>query len=138
MVMFIPLLFFAASNSLETSTVSRNPLQLAGWIYFGVLSYLLAVALINDRFLSTLPFTILLFYLVFRPVTAAFKVPTPENVRKALEWAYFSTIILDANIACAFSGLVSAFLILCLLPITWLFAVREWGRQPSAHALQNS
>lgn len=124
-VILIPILFIAAITSIsryEMRVDNRLGIQLAGWLYLLVISYLLTVSFINTHLLATLPFVALLFYLAFKPITLAFRVPDAVNIARAVRWGYLSLVVLNAALAAAFSGIIPGAIILMLFPVTILLS----------------
>ncbi len=119
-VILIPVIFIAAITSIsryEMRVNNRLGIQLAGWLYLLVIAYLLTVSFINTHFLATFPFIILLFYLAFKPITIAFRVPDAVNIARAVRWGYLSLVVLNAALAAAFSGIIPGIVILILFPV---------------------
>ncbi len=121
-VILIPVVFIAAITSLsryETQGGNRLGIQLAGWLYFLVICYLITMSVINNRFFQTIPFIGVLFYLSFKPITIAFRLPTLKNVETAVRWGILSLVVLNAALAAAFSGFIPGIIILTLLPVSF-------------------
>lgn len=120
-VVLIPVVFIAAITSLsryETQGGNRLGIQLAGWLYLLVICYLLTMSVLNNHFFQTVPFIAVLFYLSFKPITIAFRLPTLKNVESAVRWGILSLIVLNSSLAAAFSGFIPGIIILALLPIS--------------------
>lgn len=124
-VVLIPVVFIAAITSLsryETQGGNRLGIQLAAWLYFLVICYLVTMSVLNNLFLQTVPFIAVLFYLSFKPITIAFMLPTLQNVESAVRWGILSLVVLNAALAAAFSGFIPGIIILALLPFTILLS----------------
>lgn len=124
-VIFIPMVYIAAITSIsrfEFSGISRLAIQLTGWLYLFVILYLLAVAIINQKFWITLPFIIFLFFQIFVPITQAFKSPSYKTVERTVNQGIVSLIILNASLAVSFQGIFMGLIIISLLPISKLLS----------------
>ncbi|MCK0156925.1 UbiA-like protein EboC [Cellulophaga sp. F20128] len=127
----IPVIYIAAITLISKGEVhgdNKSHIVFAGVLYALVLGLIAGFVFFKtENILQTLPFLALLAFLIFRPLRNAYKVNSPQNIKKAVMGGVLSLIILDATIAVGFSHFFMGILIILLLPLSMflsrLFAV---------------
>lgn len=74
------------------------------------------------EWLHAFPFALFFGAMVIPPFIKAAKTPAPGLIKKAVKRGVLSLIILNSALAAGFAGFVTGFIILCLLPVSLLFA----------------
>lgn len=122
----IPLVYIFAITLISRGEVhgdNKKHIIWAGILYalviFGVLTL---VILETEQMVQTFPFIILFAFLVYRPLLNAYRLNSPENIKKAVIAGVLSLIVLDATLAVGFSVWWYGLLILLLLPLSMLLS----------------
>ncbi|TKD63428.1 UbiA-like protein EboC [Flavobacterium sp. ASW18X] len=69
-------------------------------------------------------FVILFAIMVYLPLLKAYKINSPENIKKAVKSGVIAIIILDAAFAVAYTNIIFGLLVLLLLPLSIFLAKR--------------
>ena len=119
----IPLLFIAAVTLISRGEVhgkNRKPIILAGLLY--ALVIFCVILFQESKHMVTIPFVILFALMVFFPLLRAYRINTPENIKKAVKAGVLSIVLLDAAIAVGHSNRVLGISMLLLLPLSILLS----------------
>ncbi|HMB62038.1 MAG TPA: UbiA-like protein EboC [Eudoraea sp.] len=121
----IPLVYIFAITLISRGEVhgeNKNHIIWAGILYILViLAVLTTVVTKSANIVQLLPFLLFFSSMIFMPLWTAYRVNSPENIKKAVVAGVLSLIILDASVAVAFSAWWYGILILLLLPLSiWL------------------
>ncbi len=122
----IPLVYIFAITLISRGEVHGNNKNHIIWasilyalVIFGVVSLVVAK---TDQILQTIPFLLLFAFLVFKPLLNAYRLNSPENIKKAVISGVLSLIVLDAAFAVGFSVWWYGLMILLLLPLSMLLS----------------
>lgn len=121
----IPLVYIFAITMISRGEVhgsNKRHIVLAAILYICVIISILTIVLLSSANNYTGILYLLFFSIViFRPLTKAYTVNSPENIKKAVVAGVLSLIIMDASLAVAFSGWWYGLLVILLLPLSvWL------------------
>lgn len=121
----IPLVYIFAITMISRGEVhgsNKRHIVLAAILYICVIISILTIVLLSSANNYTGVLYLLFFSIViFRPLTKAYTVNSPENIKKAVVAGVLSLIIMDASLAVVFSGWWYGLLVLLLLPLSvWL------------------
>lgn len=120
----IPLIYIASITIISRGEVhggSRKMLRIAAVLYAVVIISILAVSASMQHFELTLIFLIPFMLMIFKPLLVAFKLPSAENIGKAVKAGVIALILLNASWAGAFGTWQLALFIVILLPLSmWL------------------
>ena len=127
----IPLVYIFAITLISRGEVHGNNKKhiiRAGVLYATVISAVVTIVITEtSNFWQTLPFLLLFAFLVFKPLLEAYRLNSPERIKKAVIAGVLSLIVLDAALAAGFSEWWYGLLLLLLLPLSMflskLFAV---------------
>ncbi len=128
---FVPLVYIFAITLISRGEVHGNNKRHLIWA--GIL-YALVIVSVNgmvlkytDALVYTIPFQLVFAFMVYRPLLKAYRINSPEHIKKAVISGVLSLILLDAVWGVGFSHWGYAMLILLLLPLSLflskLFAV---------------
>lgn len=118
----IPIIYIAAITLISKGEVhgnNKNHIILAGVLYslvIGLIAFFIIIK--TSNIVQTLPFLILLAFLIYRPLLRAYKDNSPSHIKKAVIGGVLSLIVLDAAIAVGFSHVIIGVLIILLLPLS--------------------
>lgn len=122
----VPLIYIFAITLISRGEVraqNRRHIFLAGVLYALVLFTVLYIVYTQaTNPLHSLPFLALFSFLVFRPLSKAYRENTADNIRGAVVAGVLSLIVLDASWAAAFSGWGLGLALLMLLPFSLLLS----------------
>lgn len=122
----IPLVYIFAITLISRGEVhgnNKNHIIWAGALYAMVILAVVTIVMTKtDNILQTIPFLALFAFLVIRPLVNAFKLNSPENIKKAVIAGVLSIIVLDACLAVGFSIWWYGLLLLLLLPLSILLS----------------
>ncbi|MFH6604411.1 UbiA-like protein EboC [Maribacter algicola] len=122
----IPLIYIFAITLISRGEVHGNNskhILWAGVLYLIVILAVLAIVMMKtDNILQAVPFLALFAFSVYRPLVAAFRSNTPENIKKAVIAGVLSLIVLDATLVAGFSVWWYGLLVLLLLPLSILLS----------------
>ncbi|WP_416445904.1 UbiA-like protein EboC [Leeuwenhoekiella sp. A16] len=122
----IPILYIAAITLISRGEVhgdNKKHIILAGLLYAVVICAITGLFLSHDHnILPAIPFIILFAIMIYRPLIAAYKENSPQNIKKAVIAGVLSLIILDASVAVGFSQWWLGIAVLLLLPLSMLLS----------------
>ena len=122
----IPLLYIFAITLISRGEVygqNKKHIIYAGLIYaIVVFIVLMIVPDIRTQWLSLFPFLGLFIFLIYSPLIRAYRVNSPENIKKAVVSGVLSIIVLDASLAVGFDGWQFGLIVLLLLPLSYILA----------------
>lgn len=125
-VSIIPVIYIFAITLISRGEVHGNnkkQIVIAGILYALVLLFItFSISLKTMNLLQSLPFVLLLGFLVFRPLWAAYQSNSPENIKKAVMAGVLSLIVMDASWVAGFATWYIALLVLLLLPLSLLLS----------------
>ncbi len=120
----IPLLYIASITVVSRGEVhggNRNMLTFAAILYSIVIISILGVSVSLQNIELTLIFLVPFVLMIFKPLIRAHKLPSPENIGKAVKAGVIALILLNASWAGAFGIWELALVIVILLPLSlWL------------------
>jgi len=123
---FIPLTYIFAITLISRGEVhgnNKNHIIWAGILYVAVISAVVTIVMIETSNLwQMIPFLLLFAFLVFRPLSKAYQLNSPERIKKAVIAGVLSLIVLDAALAVGFSVWWYGILLLLLLPLSILLS----------------
>ncbi|MEE9362174.1 MAG: UbiA-like protein EboC [Cellulophaga sp.] len=118
----IPIIYIAAITLISRGEVhgdNKKHIIFAGFLYAFVIISVIGLMVINNlNLLHSIPFLILFVVLIYKPLLGAYKLNSPENIKKAVIGGVLSLIVLDASIAVGFSQWYVGLAILALLPLS--------------------
>jgi len=121
-LMILPVIYIAAITLISQGEVvggNKKAILIAGFMYQLVILLLITLGYgLSFNIIQALPFILVFVYLTVRPLLAAYKVNTPENIRQAVKSGVIAVIALDASIAAGFSTMLVGLLVLLLLPVS--------------------
>lgn len=122
----IPLVYIFAITVISRGEVhgnNKNHIIWAGVLYILVILAVVTIVMFKtDNILQVIPFLALFAFLVFRPLVHAYRLNSPENIKKAVIAGVLSLIVLDASLAVGFSVWWYGLLLLLLLPLSILLS----------------
>ena len=120
----IPLIYIASITIVSRGEVhggNKKMLSIAAILYSVVIVSILWVSASMQNLWLTLLFLVPFVLMIFRPLLKAFKVPSAENIGKAVKAGVIALILLNASWAGAFGIWQVALIIILLLPLSlWL------------------
>lgn len=124
----LPIIYIGAVTLISRGEVHGNNkrnIVLSGLLYLFVASVIFFIML-QDRpsFIKVIPFLILFVFSIFRPLIKAYRINTPENIKKAVKSGVLSLVLMDAALASANSTWWVGILILLLLPLSLFLSKR--------------
>jgi 4-hydroxybenzoate polyprenyltransferase len=126
--MLLPLIYIGAVTLVSRGEVhgrNRNNIVLSGVMY-AVVAGLIVVLMPKTMviWLSILPFLLLFILAIYRPLIKAYKVNSPENIKKAVKAGVLSLVLMDATIATSVSSWWVGLAIVFLLPLSFFLSKR--------------
>jgi len=122
----VPVVYIFAITLISRGEVhgnNKNHIIWAGALYAMVILTVVTIVMTKtDNILQTVPFLILFAFLIIRPLVNAFKLNSPENIKKAVISGVLSIIVLDACLVVGFSIWWYGLLLLLLLPLSILLS----------------
>ncbi|MEJ1222270.1 UbiA-like protein EboC [Sediminicola sp. 1XM1-17] len=124
----LPIIYIGAVTLISRGEVHGNNkrnIVLSGLLYALVASSIFLIML-RDRssFFTVIPFLILFVVSIFRPLIKAYRVNTPEHIKKAVKMGVLSLVLMDAALASANSTWWVGVMIVLLLPLSLLLSKR--------------
>jgi 4-hydroxybenzoate polyprenyltransferase len=120
----IPLIYIASITIVSRGEVhggNKKMLSIAAILYAVVIVSILWVSASMQNLWLTLLFLVPFVLMIFRPLLKAFKLPSAENIGKAVKAGVIALILLNASWAGAFGIWQVALIIILLLPLSlWL------------------
>jgi 4-hydroxybenzoate polyprenyltransferase len=120
-----PIIYIAAITMISRGEVhgSRKiTLYAAAILYFIVLAAISWLAYANDHLLFVVGFILLFGLMIGLPLRKAIGEPVAKIIRQSVKAGVLAVILMNAAWAAAFGAIGAALLILCLLPLSILFA----------------
>jgi 4-hydroxybenzoate polyprenyltransferase len=123
-VAIIPIIYIAAITMISRGEVhggSKSALYSAALFYCIVIAAILFLSTGRDMIWWAAIFLIPFVWMIFYTLIKAIRLPSPQNIGKAVRAGVIALIVMDASMAAAFGATVLAFLIILLLPVSlWL------------------
>lgn len=120
----IPLIYIASITIISRGEVhggNRNMLTIAAVLYTVVIISILGISASRNNIELTLIFLVPLVFMIFKPLLRAFRLPSAQNIGKAVKAGVIALILLNASWAGAFGIWQVALIIVILLPLSlWL------------------
>lgn len=121
----IPLVYIFAITMISRGEVhggNKRHIVLAGILYFCVILSILTIVLLGSaNNYALIPYLLFFSVVIFKPLSKAYLINSPENIKNAVIAGVLSLIILDASLAVAFSGWWYGLVVILLLPLSiWL------------------
>ncbi|MEX0288271.1 MAG: UbiA-like protein EboC [Flavobacteriaceae bacterium] len=121
----IPLVYIFAITMISRGEVhgnNKNHLLWAAVLYILVIFAVLTIVPISlANIYELVPYLLFFSVLIFRPLIRAYRVNSPENIKKAVIGGVLALILLDASLAVGFSSWWYGLLVVLLLPLSiWL------------------
>lgn len=120
-----PVIYIAAITMISRDEVyggKKITLWLAAFFYLIVLSAIAWFAIEKKNILYASGFIILFAAMIGTPLAKAIGDPIAQNIRKSVKAGVLAVILMNAAWAVAFGSIGMAVVILCLLPLSLLFA----------------
>ncbi|MFC0775156.1 UbiA-like protein EboC [Terrimonas alba] len=120
-----PVIYIGAITMISRDEVyggKRITLYLAAFFYLIILSAIAWFAVEKNQLLYAAGFILFFAGMIGLPLSKAIKSPVAQNIRKAVKAGVIAVIIMNASWAAAFGAIGWALVILCLLPLSILFA----------------
>lgn len=121
---FIPLIYIASITIISRGEVhggDKKMLRIAAVLYATVVASVLWVSIHMQNVWLTLLFIIPFVLMIFGPLLTAFRIPSANNIGKAVKAGVIALILLNASWAGAFGIWQVAIVIVLLLPLSlWL------------------
>ena len=122
----IPLLYIFAITLISRGEVygqNKKHIIWAGLIYAMVIFIVLMIIPdIQTQWIAFSPFMGLFIFLIYGPLIRAYRVNSPDNIKKAVVSGVLSIIVLDASLAVGFDGWQFGLIVLLLLPLSLILA----------------
>jgi 4-hydroxybenzoate polyprenyltransferase len=122
----IPLVYIFAITLISRGEVHGNNKKHIIWagilyaiVIFSVITFII---LDTEQIVEIFPFMVFFAFLVYRPLLNAYRLNSPENIKKAVIAGVLSLIVLDATLAVGFSVWWYGLLILLLFPLSLLLS----------------
>jgi 4-hydroxybenzoate polyprenyltransferase len=122
---FFPILYIGAITMISRDEVhggKKKTLYAAGAFYLIVLAAISWFAYAKTNLLYAVWFILLFGIMIFLPLSKAMKDPVAKNIRQSVKAGVLAVILMNAAWAAAFGSFGWALIILCLLPLSILFA----------------
>jgi 4-hydroxybenzoate polyprenyltransferase len=122
---FFPIIYIAAITMISRDEVyggKKKTLYAAAAFYLIVLAAISWFAYSNNQLLYAIGFILLFGIMIFLPLSKAIKDPVAKNIRQSVKAGVLAVILMNAAWAAAFGAIGWALIILCLLPLSILFA----------------
>ncbi len=122
----IPVIYIFAITLISRGEVygkNKKHIIWAGLLYAMVIFIILMI--IPDKqglWLSLLPFLGLFIFMIYSSLIKAYRINSPENIKKAVVSGVLSIIVLDASLTTAFDSWQFGLIVLLLLPLSYLLA----------------
>lgn len=124
----LPIIYIGAVTLISRGEVHGNNkrnILLSGFLYLIVVSAIFLIMLQDmERLILVIPFLILFVFSIFRPLLRAYRLNTPENIKKAVKSGVLSLVLMDAALASANSTWWVGLLIILLLPLSLFLSKR--------------
>jgi len=120
-----PVIYIAAITMISRDEVyggKRITLYAAAFLYSIVLIAITSFAFLKGQLLYAIWFILLFAVMIGLPLNKAIKDPVAKNIRGSVKAGVLAVILMNAAWAAAFGSIGLALIILCLLPVSLLFA----------------
>lgn len=120
-----PVIYIGAITMISRDEVyggKRITLYLAAFFYLIILSAIAWFAVEKNHLLYAAGFILFFAGMIGVPLSKAIQNPVAQNIRKSVKAGVLAVILMNASWAAAFGAIGWALLILCLLPLSILFA----------------
>ncbi|MGZ8550313.1 MAG: UbiA-like protein EboC [Chitinophagaceae bacterium] len=120
-----PVIYIGAITMISRNEVhggKKKTLYAAASLYLIVLAAISWFANSNNQGLYAIGFIVFFAIMIFLPLSKAIKDPVAKNIRQSVKAGVLAVIVMNAAWAAAFGSIGWALIILCLLPISILFA----------------
>lgn len=122
----IPLLYIFAITLISRGEVygeNKKHIIWAGLLYAVVIfSVLMILPDKQGKLLGLIPFLGLFIFLIYSSLIRAYRINSPENIKKAVVSGVLSIIVLDASLTVAFDSWQFGLIVLLLLPLSYILA----------------
>ena len=126
MYAIIPLLYIFAITLISRGEVygqNKKHIIWAGLLYAMVVFAVLVITPdIQGQWISLFPFLGLFIFLIYSSLIRAYRINSPENIKKAVVSGVLSIIVLDASLTVAFDSWQFGLIVLLLLPLSYILA----------------
>jgi 4-hydroxybenzoate polyprenyltransferase len=126
--MLLPLVYIGAVTLVSRGEVhggNRNNIVLSGILYAVVVGLIMVLMPKTMAiWLSVLPFLLLFILAIYRPLIKAYKVNSPNNIKKAVKAGVLSLVLMDATIATSASTWWVGLAIVLFLPLSFFLSKR--------------
>ena len=125
---FVPIVYISAVTLISRGEVYGN--NKSNIVFSGILYTLVVLFILfyktktTDVILALIPFLILFALAIFTPLVKAYKINSPENIKKAVKAGVLSLVIMDAALVASVSRWWVGLLILLLLPLSLFLSKR--------------
>ncbi|MBU3823089.1 UbiA-like protein EboC [Flavobacteriaceae bacterium XHP0103] len=123
----IPIVYIFAVTLISRGEVHGNNkrnIALSGLLYALVIIFILFYNTKTNVILALIPFLILFALAIFTPLVKAYKINSPESIKKAVKAGVLSLVIMDAALAVSTSTWWVGLTILLLLPLSLFLSKR--------------
>lgn len=121
----VPVIYIAAITMISRDEVrggKRITLYAAAVLYSIVLITITCFAFLKGQLFYAIGFILLFAVMIGLPLNKAIKDPVAKNIRQSVKAGVLAVILMNAAWAAAFGSIGLALIILCLLPVSILFA----------------
>ncbi len=120
-----PVIYIGAITMISRGEVhggKKTIIYIAAFLYLFVLAAISWFAYTNGHLLYATGFILLFGIMIMLPLSRAMKNPVAKNIRHSVKAGVLAVILMNAAWAAAFGAFGWALIILCLLPLSLLFA----------------
>lgn len=121
----VPIIYIGAITMISRGEVhggKKTTIYTAAFLYLLVLAAISWLAYTNGHLLYATGFIVLFGIMILLPLSKAMQDPVAKNIRQSVKAGVLAVILMNAAWAAAFGAPGWALLILCLLPLSLLFA----------------
>ena len=121
----VPIIYIGAITMISRGEVhggKKTTIYTAAFLYLLVLAAISWLAYTNGHLLYATGFILLFGIMILLPLSKAMQDPVAKNIRQSVKAGVLAVILMNAAWAAAFGAPAWALLILCLLPLSLLFA----------------
>ncbi len=126
--LLLPVIYIAAVTLVSRGEVhgrNRDNIALSGFLYAVVMALILILMPKSPlNWAYVLPFLILFAVAVYRPLITAYRINSPQNIKKAVKAGVLSLVLMDATMAVSASIWWVGVIIILLLPVSLFLAKR--------------
>ena len=125
-IAIIPVLYIFAITLISRGEVhgnNKNHIVRAAVMYAIVIALITyVVAIQTNNLILTIPFLLLFVFLIFKPLLKAYRINSPEYIKKSVIAGVLSLVVMDACWAVGFSNWYIGLGVLLLLPLSLLLS----------------